>query len=208
MLLGVVKKGGINLKILEDVNNKVGAHDIKHQCWDLDGVEYLRVGLPVGDYILVNEKVADVLDRKAKRGIPVKKMDLLGSYNVCVDSKYGLEEVSGNICGKSHARFRDELVLAQNNGIRLVVLIENKEGIKEVRDVFKWHNPRMRRYNKIKWMKEQGKWENVPLPSKPPTSGETLAKAMLSMQLKYGVEFRFCTPGESAKKIIEILTEE
>lgn len=196
------------IQIIEDKAQQADKHDIKHACWDLDNVHYYRYPLPCGDYILANEKVLDVISRKSKRGTEVKKMDFLGTYKTTVDTKKDIQEIIGNICGAQHGRFRDECILAQNNGIRLVVLIENKDGIKEVRDVFKWHNPRMRRYNKIKWMKEQGKWENVPLPSKPPTSGETLAKAMLSMQLKYGVEFRFCTPDESAKKIIEILTAE
>ena len=166
-----------------------------------------RYPLPVGDYILYNDAVADVIARKQKRGIEVKKMDFLGTYNVCVDTKKDMQEIVGNICGQQHARFRDECILAQNNGIKLYVLIENTDRIKCVEDVFHWQNPRMHRYNKIKYMHNLGKWQNIALPKAPPTKGEQLAKAMLSMQLKYGVKFLFCRPDESGKKIVEIFTE-
>ena len=66
----------------------------------------------------MNEKVQDVIIRKAKRGIDVKKMDFLGSYKICIDTKRDIQELIGDICGKQHDRFRDELVLAQNNGIK------------------------------------------------------------------------------------------
>jgi len=39
-------------------------------------------------------------------------------------------------------------------------------------------------------------------------SGEKLAKACITMQLKYGVEFMFCTPEESAKRILSLLNVE
>ena len=37
------------------------------------------------------------------------------------------------------------------------------------------------------------------------TKGETLAKACLTMQLKYGVEFLFCRPEDAGEKILELL---
>lgn len=49
--------------------------------------------LPCGDYIIANEKVADVINRKKERGIPVKKMDFLGTYNVTVDTKKDIQEL-------------------------------------------------------------------------------------------------------------------
>ena len=73
------------------------------------------------------------------------------------------------------------------------------------KDVFKWHNPRLHRYNKIAYMHNTGKWLNVPLPKAKPTSGETLAKAMLTMQLKYDVEFVFCRPEDAGAKVLELL---
>lgn len=193
------------LLLIEDKGQKDGQHILKNRYFENNEIEVLRAPLPVGDYIIANDKVSDVIHRKAKRNMEVKKMDFLGTYAVAVDTKKDMQEITGNICGKSHPRFRDECILAQNNGIKLYVLIENADGVKSVEDVFKWRNPRLERYNRIKYMQSCGKWLNASIPITPPTSGKTLAKSMLTMQLKYGVEFVFCRPEEAGKKIIELL---
>lgn len=191
--------------IIEDKGQQAGKHNHKHNWFEKNSIHVVQIPLPVGDYILSNDKVEDVITRKEQRGIDIKKMDLLGTYTSCVDTKKDIQEIIGNVCGKQHGRFRDECILAQNNGIKLYVLIENTDGVKEIRDLFRWSNPRLHRYNKIAYMHNLGKWQHVALPKGEPTSGETLAKAMLTMQAKYGVEFLFCNPGEAGKEIIELL---
>jgi ribosome-associated protein len=195
------------LLLIEDKGQKEGQHILKNHYFENNEIEVLRAPLPVGDYIIADDKVSDVIHRKAKRNMEVKKMDFLGTYSVAVDTKKDMQEIIGNICGKSHPRFRDECILAQNNGIKLYVLIENADGVKSVEDVFKWRNQRLERYNRIKYMQRCGKWLNASIPITPPTSGKTLAKSMLTMQLKYGVEFVFCRPEEAGKKVIELLTK-
>lgn len=167
-----------------------------------------RYPLPVGDYIIANDAVLDVISRKQKRGTEVKKMDFLGTYKICVDTKKDLQEIIGNICGKQHGRFRDECILAQNNGIKLIVLIENEDGVKSIDDLFHWCNPRLHKYNKIAYMHNLGKWNSVLLPKAKPTSGETLAKAMLTMAARYQCEFQFCRPEEAGERILSILNVE
>ena len=194
-----------NLLLIEDKGQKEGQHILKNRYFENNEIEVLRAPLPVGDYIVADDKVSDVIHRKAKRNMEVKKMDFLGTYTVAVDTKKDMQEIIGNICGKSHPRFRDECILAQNNGIKLYVLIENADGVKSVEDVFKWRNPRLERYNRIKYMQSCGKWLNASIPITPPTSGKTLAKSMLTMQLKYGVEFVFCRPEEAGEKVIALL---
>ena len=49
--------------------------------------------MPVGDYIIATDKVADVIHRKAKRNMEVKKMDFLGTYAVAVDTKKDMQEI-------------------------------------------------------------------------------------------------------------------
>lgn len=199
--------------IFEDIGNKENKHNLKHLQWESTGILWERIPLPCGDYILSNEKVLDVIARKEKRDIPPKKMDFLGTYNVCVDTKKDMQEIAGNICGNQHQRFRDECILAQNNNIKLYILIENMDGIKTIDDVFKWHNPRLDIYvpdksNVIGYYKNglprYSKKQKYPKA----TRGTQLAKSMLSMQIKYGVEFLFCNPSESSSKIIELLTKE
>ncbi len=196
------------MKIVSDKAQKTGHHIMKENYWSENGVEVLFHPLPVGDYVLANEKVLDVIDRKAKRGVETKKMDFLGTYTRVVDTKKDIQELVGDICGKQHERFRDECILAQNNGIQLTILVENYDKVKETRDLFRWHNPRTAYYNKIKYMHSIGKYLDTKLPKAPPTTGQILAKACLSMELKYGVKFEFCRPDEAGAKVIEILTKE
>ncbi len=193
------------LLLIEDKGQKEGQHILKNRYFNSHDIEVLRAPLPVGDYIIATDKVKDVIHRKSARKMEFKKMDFLGSYSVSVDTKKDMQEIVGNICGKAHPRFRDECILAQNNGIKLYVLVENTCGVKSVQDVFKWQNPRLHRYNRIAFMHSQGSWLSMPLPKAKPTSGETLAKAMLTMQLKYGVEFVFCRPEDAGAKVIELL---
>lgn len=191
--------------LIEDKGQKEGLHILKNRYFDSHDIEVLRAPLPVGDYVIVTDKVLDVIKRKSARKTEVKKMDFLGSYDISVDTKKDMQEIIGNVCGKQHARFRDECILAQNNGIKLYVLIENNDGIKCIEDVFKWQNPRVAYYNKVKYMHSIGKYQSVKLPKTPPTSGQTLAKALLTMQFKYGVGFLFCRPEEAGERILELL---
>lgn len=195
------------MKIYVDVAQKDGKHNVKHRYLEREGYELVFLPLPEGDYVLENEKIEGMLADKAKRSCKVTKNDISGLFNVSVDTKRDIQEIIGNICGKAHMRFHDECVRAQNKGIKFYVLIENKDGVKEVRDLFKWQNPRLHRYNKIVYMHAKGLWLSTKLPKAKPTSGSTLAKAMLTMQLKYGVEFVFCHPKDTGQKIIELLTE-
>lgn len=188
------------MKILEDVAQKANKHENKRKYFADNGIECIRVPLPVGDYILSNDKVEDVLKRKEKRGIPVKKMDLLGTYDVCVDTKFSCSELYSDLI-QQHARFHDEVHLAMNNNIRLIILVENKDGIKTVDDMVKWKNPQM-----IRWYAERRRASlSGKKVSKPPASNVQLIKIMHSMSRDYGVEFRFCRPEEAGAEIVRLL---
>lgn len=194
------------MKIAADKNQFAGSHGksnaLKHKKIEDMGHEICPVPLPYGDYCLITDEMQETIDR---RGDKLKKADLVGDVKVSVDSKKDLLEVAGNICSSSHNRFRDEIILSKKCGCKMYVLVE-ENGINSVQDVFRWQNPRMHRYNKIAYMHKMGRWMNIKLPKKPPTSGQTLAKAMLTMQLKYGVEWVFCSREESGKEIIRLLT--
>lgn len=191
--------------IIEDVNNKLDHHTIKHNYWEKNGIEIMRYRLPVGDYVLANDKIFDVLARKKARGISPKMMDFLGTYDVCCDSKFDIAELVSGVCGKQHDRLRDECILAQNNGIKLYFVVENKGGlIKGTKDIY---NPTIRK------LSELSKWANPRLfirrsgkqlyPSA--TRGVTLMKACMTLEKRYGCRFLFCTPEESGEKIVRLL---
>lgn len=126
------------MRVLVDTGQQKKKHELKHNCLKALGAELLVVPLPVGDYVLENEKVADVLRRKQERGVAVKKIDLQGTYRVSVDTKRNIQEIVGNICGKEHGRFRDECILAKNNNIKLYVLVENEDGVSCLSDLCGW----------------------------------------------------------------------
>ena len=67
------------MRVLVDTGQQKKKHELKHNCLKALGAELLVVPLPVGDYVLENEKVADVLRRKQERGVAVKKIDLQGT---------------------------------------------------------------------------------------------------------------------------------
>lgn len=195
---------GQEMTIIEDTNNKIDKHLLKHEWWQKQGVEIQRYRLPVGDYVLMNDKIQDLLDRKAKRGIPVKMMDFLGTYSKVCDSKESIMEIVNNVQSE-HERFRDELILAKNNGIKLYIVIENEGRYVDYRktiwnatvrcidDLNNWHNPRL-------YIKKNGK---PVYPKAMP--GTQLAKICHTMEERYGCKFLFCKPDESAKLIIDLL---
>ena len=192
--------------LIEDKAQKEDKHINKNQFWKSQGIEVRRYPLPIADYVVMNDKIQDVIDRKEKRGIPIKKMDFIGTYDVACDSKYGIQELISDICGKQHDRFRDECILAQNNGVKLYILIEDDGGyinrrkniynkpVRSLDDLFGWKNPRA-----FIWRAGKQLYPTA-------TKGQTLAKACMTMQKKYGVEFVFCGSEESGAKILELLS--
>lgn len=109
---------------------------------------------------------------------------------------------------KRHGFFHRGLKRAQNSNIKLYILVDNKDGIKELDDLTSWVNPRMIRYNKIVEMHKQGKWKSVALPKGKPMPGEQLYKACVTMEQKYGCKFLFCKPEESGQIILDLLGAE
>lgn len=130
--------------------------------FDNQGVRYVLNKLDVGDYMsLSNNKVA--IDRKQS----------IGEYAVNM--------------GKDHNRFRRELLRANDNGIKLIVLIEDDK-IHSIKDVVRWWNPNSMFHKRY-------------------MTGEMLYKAMNTQIRKYGVQFEFCNKKETGYKIVQLLRE-
>ena len=166
--------------LLIDSRQQEGKHDIKEQWFSSHGIETRRTKLYVGDYTLPTDQ------------------------SVCIDTKKDIQELVSDICGKQHERFRNECIRAQEAGIRLIILVENKGGkvgygeiqnptIKRLEDLHKWKNPRL-----FIFLRGKQKYPTA-------TRGITLQKACMTMSSKYGVQFMFCTPEQSAQRIVELL---
>lgn len=148
--------------IIEDSRQKIDKNKhIKDQMEQL-GHKVIRSKLLVGDYQIANKG------------------------DVVIDTKYSLNEVESNLI-HDHDRFRNECVLAQEAGIRLIILVQ-ESNISSLPNVCSWYNFRRRTNPKA-------------------INGKTLYKIMLTMQEKYGVEWQFCKKHECGKRIVEILTE-
>lgn len=198
------------MKIAYDRAQKEGKHEIKHNWLRNNGVELIDLPLPVGDYIAVTAEVEATIKRRGER---LKKMDLLAVTNITIDTKKDLSEVVSNLAGKSHRRFRDEAILAQQNGIKFVVLVEDGTKIKCLDDVENWVNPRRWQYCKKNRIPTNGdiaaeiaEFERHG-GIQQPTPGPRLVKMMRTMSERYGIIWEFCSKSQTGKRIIEILRD-
>ena len=152
------------MTIIEDTRQQPGKHEIKHRFFADNDIKVVRSKLPVGDY--ANMK----------------------NLSVVVDTKKDIQEIVGNVT-KGHKRFVRECDLASENGITLIFLIENEDGITSIKDLYGWYNKRLRCSPKA-------------------TSGRTLAKILTGIEYRHGVKFEFCKPVEAGKRIVELVGDE
>lgn len=175
---------------LQQQHHGVDKHARKHRWWRAHGVEVVRLRLD------------------GKHGVDVDFGDYTAEgSNVVVDTKRNVQEVAQNIGGRSHARFKRELVRAQEAGCRLVVLVENTDGYTELAHVNAWTNSHCVKCElrgfACRPRDPRGKCPRHG--TRKPIQGPRLAKAMSTMQERYGVRFEFCRPSESARRICELL---
>lgn len=111
--------------------------------------------------------------------------------DVVVDRKQNLSEICSNVGSSQalHERFRDEILRANEIGLKVVVLIEHGAGYKTIEDIKFWDNPRLKKYPKA-------------------TSGAKLYKILRTMCKKYDMEVVLCEKSETGAKIREILSDD
>ena len=144
--------------------------------FDAAGVNYFRSKLFVGDY------------------------QSLDNPRLVIDRKKDLQELCGNVC-QQHERFKNELIRAIQNGIKIVILCENGEDIQTMEDVYFWQNPRKHR---IVWKTVNGKRVKTVVSEKA-VDGYQLYKSLCTIRDRYNVDFVFCQKHETGQKIVEIL---
>ena len=176
-----------------------------HRMMERAGHTLIAIPMIFGDYCEVTEEMQKTIER---RGDKLKKADLVGDIKIAVDRKNSIDEICGNVCSttSAHERFRDEVILAQKCGCKFYVLIEDDK-VTSLDDLEHWQNPREKKYFYYKALMAQGKKLRMILPKQPPASGKTLAKALRTMEEKYGVTFLFCKPIDAAERIVELLTK-
>ena len=176
--------------LYEDTLQQRGKHVIKQEWWRAHSVSVVRTRFD------------------GKHDVPVSFGDYYAEgSNIVVDTKRNIDEIAQNISGKNHVRFREECKRAQRDGYRLVVLVENYDGIRDYDKLRKWVNThcvkcstrRKTRCNPTDNAK--CKRHNT----RKPIQGARLVKAMQTMTDRYGVKFMFCNPHETARIVCELL---
>ena len=132
-----------------------------------NGVKFFKSKLYVGDYMS------------------------LDNPKVVVDRKQNLSEICANVGSshEEHERFRNEIVRANDVGIKVIVLIEHGHGFKTLEDIQWWDNPRLKKNPKA-------------------TSGEKLYKILSTMCDRYDMEVQFCDKKDTGRRIREILSDD
>ena len=98
----------------------------------------------------------------------------------CVDTKSGMQEVYSNLV-QEHERFRRELELALQAGVKLIVLVEEGDDIPDLAAVVHWKNPRRERWFRVNAAHKAGKLKNVKQAKTPPLSSDRLFQMMQTM---------------------------
>lgn len=168
--------------ILEDSRQQEDKHKIKAKWFADNGIEVRRTKLYCGDYTLPTNQ------------------------SICIDTKRNIQELVGNVIDKDNRnikdkdrkpRFREELLRAQESGIKLIILVENENGITQLSELQNWINERL-------FIRDRCGNQKYPKAMR----GITLMKACYTIQNKYGCEFMFCHPKDAGKMIIYLLTGE
>ena len=152
-----------------------------------------------------------VLETFKKLGYPVVRTklfvgdySLLNNMSVSVDRKNSILELMGNLCNsKDHARIRDEFIRARDNNIKLYVLIED-EYIYNIEGV-KYYKVPVYKSNQYKVINGVRILEHRKGEKRSQANLEAMAKAMKTMEEKYGVTFVFAKHEEFGEKILKIL---
>ncbi len=110
--------------------------------------------------------------------------------DVVIDRKQNLSEICGNVGSSQelHDRFRDEIIRANDIGVKVIVLIEHGEGYKTLDDIKFWQNPRIKNHPKA-------------------TNGPKLYKILHTMCQRYDMDVILCDKDETGAKIRELLDD-
>lgn len=156
------------MALIEDVNNKPGKHVAKNEYWKAEGETVVRCKLPFGDYWKVPP--------------------------IVVDTKRDMQEFAMNLTS-DHKRFKAAAELAASCDCKMVVLVENTDGIRTADDLAAWEEPEKAFQQRRKRNPKARRY-----------SGATLAKTIATMHQRNPLLFfAFCSPEEAGAKVLEIL---
>ena len=192
------------ITIIEDTAQQAGKHAGIEKFIEKIGFNLMRNTLPVGDYALLTQRGREILNIKIKaaernrsyanyigreirtnsdvgRSV-LQKIDLIGTYDVAVDTKQNLDEVVRTIGGLADERIDQQAIRARNSNTRLYIVVE-QDNIDNIQDVESYC--RDNNYNYTAFIKK-----------------------IDSLEKKYGLKFCMCPAGYVSLLTIALLTSE
>lgn len=168
----------------------------------------MPLSLPGGDELILIEDTRNQVGKHKnieqyckRKGIELVRQKLdVGDYmlpngKISIDTKQDLLELCKDVMSNDHRRFRAECIRAQEAGIQLIILVEEFPPFGQV-DL--WEVPR--------W-KNSNQWHRYGDPMTL-VSPRTFSKALITMEGKYGVKFRYCTRRQCPIRVIKYLKGE
>lgn len=192
------------ITIIEDTAQQTGKHAGIEKFIEKIGFNLMRNTLPVGDYALLTQRGREILNIKIKaaernrsyanyigreirtnsdvgRSV-LQKIDLVGTYDVAVDTKQNLNEVVRTVGGLADERIDQQAIRARNSNTRLYIVVE-QDNINNIQDVESYC--RDNNYNYTAFVKK-----------------------IDFLEKKYGLKFCICPVGYVSLLTIALLTSE
>ena len=157
--IGKLRSEKTDITIIEDTCQQAGKHDNIERFIERIGFNTIKNTLPIGDYALLTRRGREILDIKrqaaernksyaryigkdiktnADRGhSTLQKIDLIGTYDVAVDTKQNLDEVLRRIGGLADERIDQQAMRAFNTKTRLYILVA-QDNINNMQDIEKY----------------------------------------------------------------------
>ena len=154
--IGKLRSEKTDITIIEDTCQQAGKHDNIERFIERIGFNTIKNTLPIGDYALLTRRGREILDIKrqaaernksyaryigkdiktnADRGhSTLQKIDLIGTYDVAVDTKQNLDEVLRKIGGLTDERVDQQAIRAFNTKTRLYILVA-QDNINNMQDI-------------------------------------------------------------------------
>ena len=166
--------------IIKDTREKIGKKIEIDNYFQDHNIKVLRSKLPYGDYAIINR------------------------MNLVIDTKANFLELAGNLT-KDHIRFRNEIKGANDFGIGIVILIEETDFYATLNTFKQWY--RIPVWKSDGWKKVGERKVRTHRKGEPMTkvNVDAIVKAMITMQEKYAVIFKFTTKERCGADIINIL---
>lgn len=193
-----------DITIIEDTAQQAGKHAETEKFIEKIGFNIMRNTLPVGDYAILTQRGKEILNIKIQaternrsyaryagkeirtnsdvgRSI-LQKIDLIGTYDVAVDTKKNLDEVARTIGGLADERIDQQAIRARNSNTRLYIVVA-QDSINNMQDVKNYC--RDNNYNYTAFVKK-----------------------IDYLEKKYGLKFCVCPAGYVSLLTVALLTSE